>query len=211
MRTTIADGGGHLARVLEGSQRTKFISLMLGALSAGPLKRKVLTAVLRATGRKKLSGMLPWYADHSADGYFRTVERILDYRAEFSRKLDTAGGGALDVVLSPATTLPALLHGGADESPFGTYTLFASLLGWPAGVVPVTTVRNAEESATWRGNDRMDRAAAASEAGSAGLPIGVQVMARAYRDDVALSVMQTLERLVNDVPQTPIDPRPLTD
>ena len=112
--------------------------------------------------------------------------------------------------LSPATTLPALRHGGADESPFGTYTLLASLLGWPAGVVPVTTVRAEEESATPRGNDKMDRAAAASEAGSRGLPIGVQIMARPFRDDVALSVMETLERLAPETPRTPIDPRPAT-
>ena len=180
---------------------------MLGAVSAAPLKRTVITAALRASGRKKLAAMLGWYADHSSDGYFRTVERIHGYRGEFEQALDDAEGGPVDAILSPATTLPALRHGAADEAPFGAYTLLASLLGWPAGVVPITTVRSEEQAGTMRGSDRMDRTAAATEAGSAGLPIGIQIMARMYRDDVALALMRALEQSAVDAPRTPVDPR----
>ena len=207
MRTTTADGGRHLQRILEGSKRSRSIALMLNAVSAGPMKRAVLTSALRASGRGKLAATLPWFADHSADGYFRTVERIYDYRVAFGQSLDVLEGGPLDAVLSPATTLPALRHGGADEAPFGTYTLLASLLGWPAGVVPLTTVGDTEQTRLARSTDRMDRAAAKSEADSAGLPIGVQVMARAFRDDVALALMHALERSAPSAPRTPIDPR----
>jgi fatty acid amide hydrolase len=39
----------------------------------------------------------------------------------------------------------------------------------------------------------MDEAARATERGSAGLPIGVQVAARPWREDVALAVMGAIE------------------
>jgi fatty acid amide hydrolase len=207
MRTTTADGGRHLARILGRSKRSRSIARMLSAVSAGPIKRALLGGALRASGRKKLAAMLPWFADHSVDGYFRTVERIHEYRADFTRALDGVAGGPLDAILSPATTLPALRHGTADEAPFGTYTLLASLLGWPAGVVPLTCVRDDEQSAVTRGGDHMDRAAAAAEAGSGGLPIGVQIMARPFRDDVALALLEALEQAALSEPRTPIDPR----
>lgn len=121
--------------------------------------------------------------------------------------LDKASGGPLDAIVSPATTLPALRHGGADEAPFGTYTLLASLLGWPAGAVPITSVREDEQTSVARGRDVMDRTASATEAGSAGLPIGVQIMARPFRDDVALALMRTLEESASNAPRTPINPK----
>jgi fatty acid amide hydrolase len=207
MRATTADGGRHIRRILGRTGRSRPIARTLAAVGAGPLKRALLTMALRASGRTKLAATLPWFADHSADGYFRNVERIHGYRAEFLRALDEAPGGPLDAILSPATTLPALRHGGADEAPFGAYTLLASLLGWPAGVVPLTHVRADEQTAVVRGRDRMDRAAAETEAGSAGLPIGVQIMARPFRDDVALALLEALEQSAPSAPRTPIDPR----
>jgi fatty acid amide hydrolase len=207
MRTTTADGGRHLARILSGSKRSRSIALMLTAVSAGPVKRTLLGAALRSSGRGKLAATLPWFADHSTDGYFRTTERIHDFRAEFTELLDHAPGGPLDAILSPATTLPALRHGGADEAPFGTYTLLASLLGWPAGVVPITRVHEDEQTSAPRGRDVMDRTASATESGSAGLPIAVQIMGRKFRDDVALALMRVLEHSSPNAPRTPINPK----
>jgi fatty acid amide hydrolase len=203
MRATTADGGRHLVRILEGSKRSRGIDLMLAAVGAGALKRAMIGAAFKATRRKRAAAMLAWWADHSADGYFRTVEGIHEYRNEFIRQLDE---GRLDAVLAPATTLPALRHGGADEAPFGAYTVLASLLGWPAGVVPVTTVRQDEQTSVVRGRDPMERAAADAERGSAGLPIGVQIMARPYRDDVVLALLAAIEKSAKDAPRTPIDP-----
>jgi fatty acid amide hydrolase len=205
MRATTADGGRHLKRILAGSTVSKALKPMLAAIGAGPVMRAVLGLVLPATGRKRTASMLPFFADHTTDGYFRNVEQIHEFRAALLRLLDQADGGPFDAVLSPATTLPALRHGGAAESPFGSYTLLASLLGWPAGVVPITAVRDEEQTSVARGRDLMERAAADAEAGSTGLPIGVQIMARPHRDDVALALMAALERGAPERPRTPID------
>jgi len=71
-----------------------------------------------------------------------------------------------DIILTPAAERPAAPHG-ADAG-WIPYTLPYSLTGYPCVVV---------------------RAGSSSE----GLPIGVQVAARPWRDDVALAAAQAIE------------------
>lgn len=75
----------------------------------------------------------------------------------------------------------------------GAYTCLYNVLGWPACSVPITGVRPGEESDRPASRDKMDRAASATERGSAGLPIGVQIAARPWREDIVLAVAQAIE------------------
>lgn len=72
-----------------------------------------------------------------------------------------------DILLSPTAARPAPLHGDWDASEF-LYTLAYSLTGQPVAVVPFG-------------------------ASAAGLPIGVQIAARNWRDHVALAAAMALE------------------
>jgi amidase len=77
-----------------------------------------------------------------------------------------------DAILCPVCASPAMPHGGAEDQasfPKFSYTFAYNLTGWPAAVV---------------------RAGTSAE----GLPIGVQVVARPGREDVALAVTRFLER-----------------
>jgi hypothetical protein len=60
-----------------------------------------------------------------------------------------------------------------------------------------------------RGGDRLARRAAGVEHASEGLPVGVQIVGRPWREDHVLCLMQTAERALrerDDYPVTPIDP-----
>jgi amidase len=72
-----------------------------------------------------------------------------------------------DVILTPAAQHPATPHGTNDGGI--SYTIPYSLTGWPCAAV---------------------RAGTSPE----GLPIGVQIVARPWRDDVALAVAQVIEK-----------------
>lgn len=72
-----------------------------------------------------------------------------------------------DVILTPAAQLPARPHN--DDPGHIAYTLTYSLVGYPAVVVRCGTSED-------------------------GMPIGVQVVARPWRDDVALAVAAYLEK-----------------
>jgi len=74
-----------------------------------------------------------------------------------------------DAILCPVCAFPGMVHGSTyDRLPAFSYTMTYNLTGWPAAVV---------------------RVGASSE----GLPIGVQIAAGPWREDVALAVARLLE------------------
>lgn len=103
------------------------------------------------------------------DGEFKLsseeVEKHLFTWDRFRRAL-TSYMADYDVILTPAAELPATPHGAYPGRI--SYTLPYSLVGWPCVVVPCG-------------------------ASSEGMPIGVQVVARPWRDDVALAVAHHLQ------------------
>jgi fatty acid amide hydrolase len=63
-----------------------------------------------------------------------------------------------------------------------------------------------EETARTPSSDRIERAALATEKGSAGLPAGVQIVGRPWREDVVLAAMFALETRARERPDFPITP-----
>jgi fatty acid amide hydrolase len=127
----------------------------------------------------------------STDAYWQLVERRDQYRARFISELDAR---RFDAVICPPDALPALTPGTSYLlfSALSYATLF-NLMGMPAGVVAATRVRKGEESDRPRSLDIVERYAAKVENQSAGLPVGVQVAARHWREDVALALMAAIE------------------
>jgi fatty acid amide hydrolase len=58
-------------------------------------------------------------------------------------------------------------------------------------------VREGEESQRKRSLDRLEGVAQATERGSAGLPVGVQVVARPWQEHSAFSAMRAIEAAMN--------------
>lgn len=81
-----------------------------------------------------------------------------------------------------------------DLAPAASATFIYNLLDFPAGTVPVTTVREDEckYECPSSQDDRFAAAARRAMQGSAGLPVGVQVVALPMQDEVALAVMGML-------------------
>jgi fatty acid amide hydrolase len=93
------------------------------------------------------------------------------------------------------SALPALRHGTAARLVLAAAPcLLANLLDLPAGAVPVTRVRPDEERGRGFSFDPVLRAAAATDRGSRGLPVGVQVVGVPGADEsVVLDVMELIE------------------
>ncbi|HJZ87248.1 MAG TPA: amidase family protein, partial [Polyangia bacterium] len=124
------------------------------------------------------------------------------YRARFLAALDAA---RLDAVVCPPLPLPALRHGTSLElGAVHTYTLVYNVTGMPAGVVAAARVRVNEESDRPPSQDGAERAARSVESGSAGLPVGVQVAARHWREDIVLAVMAALDQHFRTEPEYPV-------
>jgi Asp-tRNA(Asn)/Glu-tRNA(Gln) amidotransferase A subunit family amidase len=106
----------------------------------------------------------------SAEEFFALMRRWAGLRAEIRRFV-----ARFDAVLCPVAAGPAPLHGcrPSDDAELTDYDEFAYSFAYAVAGLPAASV---------------------PAGGERGLPVGVQVVAHAFRDDVALAVAAALER-----------------
>jgi len=201
VRLMVADGMRSARRALAGSATDAYTRALVGPslLPNGALA--ILGWLLAAFGQHHAAQGMRRLRELSADGYFRLVQRRDRFRDRFLAALET---GRIDAILCPPDALAAIPHGSSRF--FGdalSYTAVFSLLGTPAGVVSLTRVREGEESDRPRSFDLVEGRARKAEHGSAGLPLGVQVVARHWREDIVLAVMTALENHFRETPEYP--------
>ena len=127
----------------------------------------------RLLGKAGTSELHPWLSRRMSEAtplevgdFTALLEQVDAYRSDMLGFLRD-----YDIILCPVCAFPAPLHGATMEPEMRlgfSYTNAYNLTGWPGVVV---------------------RGGASPE----GLPIGVQVVARPWREDVALAVAQCLE------------------
>jgi amidase len=138
----------------------------------GPDGGDGLRRYLRKIGSVKTHPLLDgWLA--KLEPYRTGIDGFADYwaRLDLFRTRMFAFLSGYDAVLSPVSAQPAVPHGTSlEDAVFRgfSYTMTHNLTGWPAAVVRCGTSRE-------------------------GLPIGIQVAAHPWREDVALALALTIE------------------
>lgn len=190
-----ADGGAFIKELVAGGPvHPTLKDLMRIAGLPRPLL-KLLPGLLNVLGQPSLSAMTRAFGRTTAADCWRLNEQLADFKRRFAEAMARAEPGPLDLILGPACSLPAFPHGATkDLSVGGGHCLLYNVLGYPAGVVPMTIVRPNEQDSRPASRDVMLRAAARCDVGSAGLPVGVQIAAPPWREHVALAAMGALER-----------------
>lgn len=187
-----ADGGADARRMLRGSVVDPRLKRMAWLAGINRPTRAMLAKSLRMRGQHMLADMLSSLGPLSADRYWQLTEQMSLAVRRIEKKWNERG---FDVLLMPPHGLPAMPHRKPiDLLAAASYAFVPNLLGWPAGVVSLSRVRPGEESDRPASRDLVIRRAIESETGSAGLPIGVQVLAPAWHEHVVLGVMAALER-----------------
>lgn len=188
------DGGEGFRALLDGDKPIPQLADLVNLSRWPDPLRKAMRACLAGIGQTGMARNMGIFGHRSAAEYWRNVEAQAGYRAAFARALAQAPGGPCDALLCPPCGLPAFTHGASRELvTAGVYALLFNLLGWPAGVVPFTRVRPGEETGRAPSRDRVERRALEVERGSAGLPVGVQIAAPPWREDVVLALMAAVE------------------
>ena len=121
--------------------------------------------LIHAAGTERMSSALDWMQTAQPVSLAEFTQELSRWNIYRSEML--AFMEPYDVLLCPVSATPATRHDDPDGPDF-TYTFAHNLTGWPGAVVRCGT--SAE-----------------------GLPIGVQIVARPWREDVALAVAQYLE------------------
>jgi Asp-tRNA(Asn)/Glu-tRNA(Gln) amidotransferase A subunit family amidase len=194
---------GGLTKARHLSRGSKLSWNIHQALLAGILPNasfRIAGSILRVARQSRMAvGMR-----YCAEQYDHLLERRVQVCRDFMNAMNVA---RVDAILCPVFPMPALRQ---RVSPFIekglSYAAIYNLLGVPAGVVAATRVGSAEESDRVSSFSLTNRAARQVEAGSAGLPVGVQVVARPWREDIVLGIMSVLEKHFRGQPGYPFNP-----
>jgi len=200
----MADGFAWAAPQLRGNPLDGRIKMARQIAKIPNPVKPPLAAVLRLLRQRHLAGTIMTSRSMAVKEYWRLAADRNRWRDAFLALLDA---GKYEAIVCPPHALPALHHGGSKLL-FDTtsYSIRFNDLGMPAGVVAATRVRPGEESDRGFSLDIVERAARSTEKGTAGLPVGVQVAARPWRDDIVLAVMAALEDHFRQQPDYPENP-----
>ncbi len=180
-----ADGGADIRRLFGGEKPIPQIRRLLGLAGLPAWTRRALWGACVWSGRAIEAEALL----RTGPRGHRGLARLFDRRAEIAGLVD-GWASRHDLIVCPVSALPALRHGTASRLVLAAAPcLLANLLDLAAGTVPVTTVADDEERERERSRDPIERIAAATDAGSAGLPVGVQIVSLHRTPGVAENVL----------------------
>lgn len=199
-----ADGAADAARLMDDGPAEKSIARLMQLCRMPAWLRKLSRMVASTFGQRRTADLLKSIGARSADEFWQLSAARAAYAERFFACWSARN---FDILLCPVHALPALTHGSFEHlATAGSYGYWVNLLGAPAGVVPITRVAPGEESDRPESRDVVERAAASVERGSAGLPIGVQLVGRPWREDVVLAAMTALEAHFSAQPGFPHTP-----
>ena len=202
-----ADGGRTIDSQLAGEEISPQLKPSRMLLKLPGPARKALGRVMGLAGEKRLSRLLEVLGEKGVDEVWRlTAQRTSLRWAEF----DAWNASRLDAVICPPHVLPAIPHRSSGDFTLSlSYAFRWTLLNFPAGIVPVTRVQPSETQERRTKPDKVEKKLVALANVSGGLPVGVQVVARPYREDVVLRCMMAIEnqaRQADGYPRTPVTP-----
>ena len=184
-----ADGGADIRRLFGGTQPMAAVAGLLRLAGLPRPLRHGLAMLARLGGRGIEAEALAATGPRGT----RALEHLLAARAALADRV-AAVAGSCDAIVCPVSAVPAMRHGTAAQLlPAAFPCLLANLLDLAAGAVPVTRVRADEESSRGPARDPIEQAARATDRGSRGLPVGVQVIALNGGERTVLEVMHVIE------------------
>lgn len=167
-----ADGAGDLKRLVKGSEVDPRVASILRLGGTSRWLRPAMARGLRTQGKRQLADIVAAAGPRSADSYWKINYKAKTYVREYLTSLAERG---IDAIICPPHARSAFAHreGKPDSLISASYAFMMNLLGIPCGVVPYG----------WMPPENNCR-----------LPVGVQVAAGYWREDIVLAVMQVLEQ-----------------
>ena len=196
-----SDGGADARRMTQGVKLDWRAARLLWIAGLRMPTRMAVARALRIAGQKWMARMVMLIRPLSADA----ARQLAFKRQRFTRGvLDKLTADRIDALLLPPHAVPATQHvRGFDLVAAAGYAMLFNLMGLPAGVVSTTRVKLGEETGRRTSRDQVERQAVAVDRGSTGLPIGVQVAALPWREDVVLATLSALEQEFEHSPSYP--------
>jgi fatty acid amide hydrolase len=195
-----ADGGRTVERQLQGGPGDPNLSVLRTMAKLPSSVKKAAAFGMSLRHEPMVPDMLRVMGEKSVQTYWELTAKARALQVRVARAWTELG---LDAVVCPPHATPALPHGASrDFTLGGALSMRYNFVNFPAGVVPVTRVR-AGEAVRHNPVGRLANRAAEVDRGSEGLPVGVQVVARPYKEDLVLALMKAIESVVAKDPDYP--------
>ena len=126
--------------------------------------------------------------------YLHHAGKVNDFRQEFARYWREQ---KIDLMITPGFGSQACLHGYSETTSLAAaYTFIWNVLGTTVGAMPITVAREEEEVYESNHNDDISTKLKETVKGSAGMPVGIQVVGLPFEDEKVLGFMKSLEKEV---------------
>ncbi|NXA21548.1 FAAH1 hydrolase, partial [Ibidorhyncha struthersii] len=199
LKTFFADGGRAWLDVFTGGIVDPSLKSQVNCCKIPRLGKKLLALILKPLRFLllcKLENVAMISTCRSVKEMWNHQHEIEAYRTEFIARWREL---QLDVVLCPVLG-PAFTTGYPGKLLTAiSSTMLYNVLNFPAGVVPVSTVTEAdeEELKLYQGccNDPWDQTLKQAVAGAVGLPVAVQCVALPWQEELCLRFMKEVENL----------------
>ncbi|NXK61440.1 FAAH1 hydrolase, partial [Sylvietta virens] len=207
LKTFFADGGRTWLDVFTGDIVDPGLKPQVNSCRIPRLVKKLLALLLKPLVRLfaqillllKLKGVAMISTCRSVKEMWNHHHQIQVYRSQFIAQWKEL---QLDVVLCPVLG-PAFTPGYPGKLLTAiSSTMLYNVLNFPAGVVPVSTVTEAdeEELKLYKGccDDPWDRTLKQAVSGAVGMPVAVQCVALPWQEELCLRFMKEVETLSRD-------------
>eukprot|EP00471_Norrisiella_sphaerica_P008421 CAMPEP_0184499456 /NCGR_PEP_ID=MMETSP0113_2-20130426/41556_1 /TAXON_ID=91329 /ORGANISM="Norrisiella sphaerica, Strain BC52" /LENGTH=531 /DNA_ID=CAMNT_0026887371 /DNA_START=6 /DNA_END=1601 /DNA_ORIENTATION=+ len=164
--------------------------------------RPVISGALNLLGQTRIAKLVSEARWRDTYDYWAQHAKLLLQKKALTKKWEEL---KLDALLCPSVGVPAVPHGMSSKlAQSYSYNFIWNAVHFPAGVVPTTLVKSDEEDYEGR-KDSITAAAQVAAIGSSGLPMGVQVVALPWRDELCLKAMKAVEAAVGwEIPIPPL-------
>ena len=105
----------------------------------------------------------------------------------------------IESLISFGLATPAIKHNTFRDVFFQSiYTSMYNFLNFAAGVIPITLVRKDEQYYNTKFNDKIAKRMKFVMEGSEGLPVGIQVCALFWKDELVVKIMKEIEKEIKE-------------
>lgn len=198
-----AAGSTGIERSLNGDEMSAQLNGVHRSFSFTRSKKMIMSVILRMLGQK-IAGrhIVPFLGIKSESERRELVRHRKNYQYRFLKEMELQ---QVDVLIAPPFLTPSIQHDQSLQMSYeGSYALLYNYLGMPAGVISTSRVRQDEMAVRPRSGDKSVQAAYKVDDNSAGLPVGVQVVAPPWREDLVLAVMACIEERFKQTEEYPV-------
>eukprot|EP01060_Flectonema_neradi_P004826 TRINITY_DN13161_c1_g1_i1.p1 TRINITY_DN13161_c1_g1~~TRINITY_DN13161_c1_g1_i1.p1 ORF type:complete len:602 (+),score=111.84 TRINITY_DN13161_c1_g1_i1:53-1858(+) len=186
---------------LEGEALHEYYNFLYKLANLPSTLRSAAVSVQKLLGKERMASLIDSGRKLDTYQYWAAVNARNRQKQAFINYMNE---NEITAILSPGMGMSAFKHGSSTRLNMAcSYTFLWNLFQFPAGTIPVTHVKEGEDTYPRVFKDTLEASAYPDIKGSVGLPVCVQVTTLPFKDELCISAMKVVETAVSDMWKKP--------